>query len=119
MKIIINEKSEKRLIQLIKEESLYTNKVLMVKKFLDDNLSRADYNQNDDETGLPSRKQIAVWMNGNEVIKTYKDQQLIDMIQEKFKNIFDDENECYSFLKKVLIAWYKNKIDKNGVIENF
>lgn len=119
MKIIINEKSEKRLIQLIKEESLYTNKVLRVKKFLDDNLSRADYQQNDDNTGLPSRKQIAVWMSGNEAVKTFTDQQLLDVLQERFKDMFDNEEECYNSLKKIMIAWYKNKIDKNGVIENF
>ena len=56
-------------------------------------------------------------MNGNEVVRTYTDRQLFDMLQEEFKDILPDKNERDSLIKKVLVAWYNNKIDKNGVIE--
>ena len=43
MRIIINEIHEKKLIKMINEESLYLDKVLKIKGFLDKNLSRADF----------------------------------------------------------------------------
>ena len=117
MRIIINEIHEKKLIKMINEESLYLDKVLKIKGFLDKNLSRADFQQFDSNTGKPSKKQVAAWMNGNEVVRTYTDRQLFDMLQEEFKDILPDKNERDSLIKKVLVAWYNNKIDKNGVIE--
>ena len=80
MRIIINEIHEKKLIKMINEESLYLDKVLKIKGFLDKNLSRADFQQFDSNTGKPSKKQVAVWMNGNEVVRTYTDRQLFDML---------------------------------------
>ncbi len=116
MKIIINERHEEKLVKIIKEETLYLDKVLRIKRFLDSHFSRADYQQVDDNTGMPSKKQVAVWMSGNEAVRTYTDTQLFEMLQEVFKDILPDKKERDMLLKNVLVAWYNNKIDKNGVI---
>ena len=118
MKIILTEEKEKNLVRyLIKESYNYPDKVLLVKKFLDQHFSRATYDSTDD-SGKPTEKQVVAWMNsGKEAVKTYTDVQLFEMLQEEFKNILADKNERDEFLKNVIKAWYNKKIDSNGIIK--
>lgn len=118
MKVILTEEQERKLVKhLIKESYSYPDKVLLVKEFLDQHFSRATYDSEDDN-GKPSEKQVVAWMNSsNEAVKTYTDVQLFEMLQEEFKTILSDTKERDEFLKKIIKAWYNNKIDDNGIIK--
>jgi hypothetical protein len=118
MKIIVTESSQKKVLnRLIAEESGYLDKVLLVKSYLDNHFSRQKYSQPSDENGEPFEHDVVGWVDSEgEIVKLFNDYQLFDLLQEKFKNIIADKDERDSFLKKVIIAWYQGKIDKNGVI---
>lgn len=114
--IIINENKERQLFQSLINEKMTIDKVSVVKDFLDKNFKRADTTELDD-SGMVSSKPIVVWIDSHQnPVKTMTDEQLFYVLQEKFKNIIADKEERNSFLKKMLKAWYYNKISKYGSI---
>ena len=96
-----------------------TQKVLIVKNFLDSNFQRQtmDCIGND---GLPGQEFIvAMVANGNELKKMYQDD-VIDLLIEKFKNMFLNPDERERFIKQVFEDWYNNKISAYGLLsKNF
>jgi hypothetical protein len=114
-KIIINEKIESKILQyLINEEVNLSDKVLLVKKYLDDNFARAD-NSTIGLDGFPRTEKVVAWLDDyKQLIKNITDVQLFYVIQEKFKNIISDKKERDNFLKQVIKDWYNHRITKNG-----
>ena len=126
-RIIINENKRNFLLSVILNESLtdgeMSDKVLQIKTYLDDNFSKANSDIDSfDENGNRKVKSFAALLDSSKnVVKLMTDKQLFDLLQEKFKTILpnNDNDERLlrdNFLKKVLIAWYNDKITKEGVI---
>lgn len=118
-KIIINEKAEQKLISLMVNEGFnYSDKVLLVKQFLDDNFARADSVEIGDN-GHPKTNQVVAWLDKyKQLIKNITDKQLFYVVQDKFKNLFSSKSERDEFLKQVIKDWYYHKITKNGSLSN-
>lgn len=116
--IVITEKQAGLIQKEILKESLIgdlSQKVLIIKNYLDKNFVRADYT--DMESGEPQNKGIVGWLNGEkEVVKTLTDVQLFYFLQEKYKNILPDKEDRDKFLKQVIKDWYNHKISKNGTL---
>lgn len=126
-RIIINENKRNFLLSVILNESLtdgeMSDKVLQIKSYLDDNFSKASSDIDSfDENGNRKVKSFAALLDSSKnVAKLMTDKQLFDLLQEKFKTILpnNDNDERLlrdNFLKKVLIAWYNDKITKEGSI---
>jgi hypothetical protein len=125
--IIISEDKRDLLMSMILQESLTdgdeSDKVLQIKKFLDDNFTKAsnDIGQFDDNGNRTTQSYAALMDKNKNILKLMTDRQVFDLLQEKFKTIMPNADEegkrnRDAFLKKVLIAWYNNKITKNGSI---
>lgn len=126
-KIIINENKRDLLFSVILNESLTdgdkSDKVLQIKDFLDSNFSKANSDTKSfDENGNRKVKSFATLLDSSKnVLKLMTDKQLFDLLQEKFKKILPNSNSSErnvrdNFLKKVLIAWYNDRITKEGSI---
>lgn len=126
-KIIINENKRDLLFSVILNESLTdgdkSDKVLQIKDFLDSNFSKANSDtESFDENGNRKVKSFAALLDSSKnVLKLMTDKQLFDLLQEKFKKILPNSNSSErnvrdNFLKKVLIAWYNDKITKEGSV---
>lgn len=126
-KIIINENKRDFLFSVILNESLTdgdkSDKVLQIKDFLDSNFSKANSDtESFDENGNRKVKSFAALLDSSKnVLKLMTDKQLFDLLQEKFKKILPNSNSSErnvrdNFLKKVLIAWYNDRITKEGSI---
>lgn len=91
-------------------------KVLVVKKFLDDNFVRAAVPTIGND-GY-SKTLLIVGMKGTDgnVIRNMYAQQLFDLLQDKFKNIYLDKQKRDIFLKRIMKDWYDKKITKDGLL---
>ena len=123
-RFIINETQEKYLAQLLKEEA-YTmpvnkkmnkpycvnpEKVLIVKKFLDKTFTAHDYEKVGAD-GLPTKiKIIAMNASNGEPLKYMYQDQLQDLLIDKFQNMFLDKIERELFMKQVIKDWIGGKI---------
>lgn len=117
-RIILNEHGEKLLKQEILKES-YSDKVELVKKFLDGNFMRGTF-VTDAKDG--TKKSIGIFIKLNNGMPTdsscmYDD--VFDMVQNKFVNIFGDKKERDGFLSQVIKDWYDKKISKYGSLSNY
>lgn len=132
-RFIISEKQEKELIKILNEEGdvqqmpvdkkmnkpycIDPNKVLIVKKHLDNNFKKAKYSR----IGSNGRPEVVdvVGMSdglGNILKYMYKDQ-LKDYLLDYFQKMFSDENESNLFFDKVIDSWLKNKISIFGMLD--
>ena len=91
-------------------------KVLVVKKFLDNNFVRAAVPTIGND-GY-SKTLLIVGMKGTDgqVIRNMYAQQLFDLLQDKFKNIYLDKQKRDNFLKRIMKDWYNKKITKDGLL---
>lgn len=119
MKIIITEAQEKYVCKkIIQEEILnFNEKVLIVKKFLDNNFKRADISQFGDD-GYSTIKPIVVYLDSyKQPIKKLTDDELLEMLIDKFQNLTDNESELKTFLIKIMKSWYyKDKKLELGIV---
>lgn len=107
--VIITEAQRNELISrfILEDTTMRIEKALAVKKFLDDNFKRADISEIDD-SGYANAKPIVVYLDQyKQPIKNLTDEDLLDMLLDKFKNIMPDEKEKRQFLLDVMRAWYK------------
>lgn len=121
MKLIVNEKQAKKLLQMMYEEevakqySYSPEKVLIVKDYLDKNFKKGNF-EGVGGDGLPSNTPIVVLINtqtGNPAKNLY-DYQLLDLLVDKFQNMFVDAVERKKFLGQVMRDWYEDKIGLYG-----
>ena len=88
-------------------------KVLVVKQFLDANF-QPETMDGIGQDGLPGQLQIVGMMqNGNKLKDMYMDQ-VIDLLSDKFKNMFLNHDERERFIKQVFNDWYNGKITVYG-----
>ena len=127
-KIIINEIQEKYLADILREETynmpvdkkmnkpycVNPEKVLIVKKFLDKGFSSHDY-EKIGSNGLPVKiKIIAMNASNGEPLKYMYQDQLQDLLVDKFQNMFIDKNERELFMKQVIKDWINGSIGMFG-----
>lgn len=126
-KIIISEDKQDLLMSLILNESLtdldQSDNVLKIKKYLDANFTKAtnDVGTFNDKGDRTTQSYAALLDSNKNVLRLMTDRQIFDLLQEKFKTIMPNSTEKEKkkrdeFLKKVLVAWYNNKITKEGSI---
>ena len=123
-KIIISETQENILAQLLKE-GIYQmpvdkkmnkpycvnpEKVLIVKKFLDKGFSAHDY-EKIGSNGLPCKiKVFSMNASNGEPLKYMYQDQLQDLLIDRFQNMFSDKIERELFMAQVIKDWVAGKI---------
>jgi hypothetical protein len=123
-KIIISETQEKILARLLKE-GIYQmpvdkkmnkpycvnpEKVLIVKKFLDKSFSAHDY-EKIGSNGLPCKiKVFSMNASNGEPLKYMYQDQLQDLLIDRFQNMFSDKMERELFMAQVIKDWVAGKI---------
>ena len=118
MDIIINEEIENRWFKQILSESFYptTERVLMIKRFLDGNFQRSEI---DDigEDGYPKKVKSAVLMSSNkQPLKTISQDELLILLDDKFNHMISDKNDRKKFFRQIIKDWMENRISKEGIL---
>lgn len=132
-RLIITEKQEKKIIKILKESEIQKSqmpvdkkmckpycidpeKVLIVKKHLDNNFRKFNYTTL--KGGKKNVIQIVGMMDDDNVLKyMYKDD-LKDYLIDVFQKMFLDKTERDLFLTKVIDAWFNNKIGVHGTLDS-
>lgn len=92
------------------------DKVLHIKKYLDDNFSRQELDDID-TNGFPSKDKTVVMLSKEkQPIKTMKISDLLMLLDDKFQMMISDKNDRTKFLKQVISDWYYNNITKDGLL---
>lgn len=93
-----------------------TNKVLVVKKYLDDNFVRGNI-PTIDNSGYP-KSLLIVGMKGTDgkVAKNMTAEQLLELLIDRFQKIYTDKDKRRRFLRQVMKDWYNKKITKEGLL---
>ena len=93
-------------------------KVLIVKQYLDDNFSHdpEDVLNGIGKDGYVSETPLVFMKNPTTgmKIKPMYDYQLMDLLADKFQNMFTNKDEKMKFLGQVMRDWYYNKIGLYG-----
>ena len=104
-------------LELIKGKILresYSDKIDLVKRFLDKNFMRASTQKDGKDVG------IFVKLNGNiPTDESLWKQDVLDILDDEFNNIISDKKERDGFLKRVIKDWYTHKISKNGSLSKY
>ena len=117
-RIFVTESQFKSLTNLLKEERFYidTQKVLIVKKYLDKNFSRGSMDSIGAD-GYPKKTNvIGMKDNKGEVFKNMTFEQMLDLLEDKFHTIYIDRTKRSKFLNQVLKDWYNKKISNEGLL---
>ena len=111
-KFIISESQYNKLLEISVPQ--YTDKVLMVKNFLDKHFVRGDKETNE---FLTPNKSVVISINDmGQPVGTLSFKDLFFLIQDQFKEILPDINERHAFLKQIIKDWYNKKISKDGLL---
>jgi hypothetical protein len=114
-KIIISEKQEILLINSLLNEEYgfdYGEKRLLIKKHLDDNFMKGS--STEIINGKPTKIELVVMLGPDKApVKTMSDKQLFEYLESEFQSIVP-KSERTNFIKETMIAWYNNRISKNG-----
>ena len=129
-RVIITEEQEKKLIKMLNEEtqvqqipvpkstgkpySIDPDKVLVVKKFLDNNFKKGNL-ERIGASGMPEKVRIvSMFASNGELLKSLYEEDLQDLLIDKFKNMFKDTVCRDLFMKQVMKDWFDNKIGVFG-----
>ena len=127
-KVILSESQSKALASLVESEvqqmpvdkkmnkPYYINpdKVLVVKKFLDKGYTARDF-EDVGPDGFPRIRKIVIMNASNgQPLKPMYTSQLLDLLIDKFQNMFSDKVEREMFLKQVLKDWLNGSIGVHG-----
>lgn len=120
-KIIISERMEKRLIQLMINEQLNNehDKRLTVKDYLEKRFFPIRGQYAEGENGEMQTKELYGEMtpDGNPIKDAvYTHERIFEKIQPKFLALFSDKMARDKFLNDTITAWFYNKINNNGNI---
>ena len=104
-------------LELIKGKILresYSDKIDLVKRFLDKNFMRASTQKDGKDVG------IFVKLNGNILIdESLWKQDVLDILDDEFNNIISDKKERDGFLSQLVDDWYNKKITKYGSLSRY
>lgn len=133
-KIIVNENQLAVLLEelagseIIKDQDKMTvpvrypvnpQKVLVVRDFLDNNFQR-EAMQGIGQDGLPGQTLIVGMISNGVKLKDMYQEDVIDLLIDKFKNMFLNQDERQKFITQVFNDWYNNKIGTYGTLsKNF
>ena len=93
-----------------------TEKILLIKKFLDQNFIRAKQSTigvNGKNVDTPIIAQIDA---NNNVLKNYSIQQLFELLQDKYEHLYFDTDKRDKLIKQIIIDWYNKKLSKEGLL---
>lgn len=104
-------------LELIKGKILresYSDKIDLVKRFLDKNFMRASTQKDGKDVG------IFVKINGNiPTDESLWKQDVLDILDDEFNNIISDKKERDGFLSQLVDDWYNKKITKYGSLSRY
>lgn len=112
-KINLSESGFKKINEIILQES-YSDKVELVKKYLDNNFMRATFEKDGENVGI-----FVKLSNHLPTEKSYWKQDVLDILDKEFNNIINDKKERGGFLNQLLDDWYNNKISKYGSLSAY
>lgn len=120
-KVIINEEQAAMIIKAdiphtfaCKRYVINPDKVLIVKKYLDGNFKRGKMETIGDD-GFPCITPIIAMLSSTgDVLKNMNFEQCKDMLVDKYKKMFSNDDERDKFLGQVMKDWYNNKIGLYG-----
>lgn len=129
-KIIITEQQRNKLAKTIAEETYkmpvekkankpYTinpDKVLVVKKFLDGNFQKGNAEFIGNNGRLTKVRIISMPDSNGESLRDLTAENLVDLLIDRFKNMFLDQRERELFMKQVVKDWMDDKITVNGIL---
>lgn len=98
----------------------YGDKVLLVKKYLDDNYMRATLEKQGDDGSIKTMG-IFVQLNDKHLPTDSRlmADGVFDILQNKFVKILGDKGERDRFLIQVIKDWYDNRISKEGCLSRY
>ena len=104
-------------LELIKGKILresYSDKIDLVKRFLDKNFMRASTQKDGKDVG------IFVKLNGNiPTDESLWKQDVLDILDDEFNNIISDKKERDGFFSQLVDDWYNKKITKYGSLSRY
>lgn len=123
--IIISEEQEKNLIKILREEnkkekkqhSIDPNKVLILKKKLDQSFIPLDYELIKGGNAECIKIAGRLTPKTKQVIEKLYEEDLADWATDCCKNMFLDDDECEKFAKLVVNRWLNNKIGVHGMLD--
>ena len=129
-KVIISEQQEKELIKKLNEEvyqmpvdkkmnkpyTINPDKVLVVKKFLDGNFQKGSAEFIGNNGRLAKVRIISIPDSNGESLRDLTPDNLVDLLIDRFKNMFLDQKERELFMKQVVNDWINDKITVNGIL---
>lgn len=131
-RVIITETQEQQLIKILNNEEevqqmpvpktvnkpycIDPDKVKIVRKFLDSNFTKNNL-ERIGANGMPEKIRIVTMSSSTgEPLKSLYEQDLLDLLIEKYKKMFLDKEERMLFLKQVMNDWFNNKIGVHGTL---
>ena len=131
-RVIITEAQEQQLIKILNNEEevqqmpvpktankpycIDPDKVKVVRKFLDSNFTKNNL-ERIGASGMPEKTRIVTMSSSTgEPLKSLYEEDLLDLLIEKFKRMFLDKEERMLFLKQVMNDWFNNKIGVHGTL---
>jgi hypothetical protein len=119
--IIINEKTEKKLFEMLMNEGFgYSSKVAIIKKYLDTHFVKADIEQLNKE-GDMEKKPLVIMLDSKmqPTENRLTLEQLYYKIQYKYQNIISNKEERNKFIWNTINDWFYNKITKNNNLSKY
>ena len=110
---VFSESGLNRINEEILKES-YSDKVEILKKYLDNNFMRATLEKDGNDVGV-----FVKIINKKPTQKSYWKQDVLDILDKEFNNIVTDKKERDGFLSQLLDDWYNNKISKYGSLSSY
>lgn len=119
--IIINENTERKLFEMLINEGLgYSNKVNIIKNYLDKNFIKADVEQLNDKGDMEIQNIVIMLDSKREPTEHRLTlEQLYYKLQYKFQKIISNKNERNQFIWNVINDWFNNKITKYNNLSKY
>ena len=122
-RLIISEKQEKQLIKILKEaeenkkRSIDPQKVLLLKKKLDEKFIPLDYEMMKGGDAKCIKIAGRLTPKTKQVIEKLYEEDLDDWAADVCKDMFLSEKDCDDFAKLVVNRWLNNKISVHGMLD--
>ena len=99
-----------------KPYTINPDKVLVVKKFLDGNFQKGNAEFIGNNGRLAKVRTISIPDSNGESLRDLTPDNLVDLLIDRFKNMFLDQKERELFMKQVVNDWINDKITVNGIL---
>lgn len=92
------------------------DKVLVVKKYLDSNFKKGKAEFIGNDGYVNSVRIISMPDSNGESLRDLTQENLIELLIDRFQNMFLDHDERKLFMKQVVKDWMNDKITVNGIL---